>query len=267
MPVANARMYSVTPQVKAAWKQLLDWVLRDAGLHWEVIDYDAPQPLAALWSRDDLGLVMMCGLPYTQREPQPLLIAAPVPAPARYGGRAVYCTDIVVRADAPFRSLADTFGGVAGFTLADSMSGGVAFQNLLERHRSPARGPLYRRWVNNLVHARGVIDALVRGDIDVGPLDSYSHDLLVRNDPSFAGAVRTIASTPFTPIPPLVATAPLSPEIVERLRASLARSVRTPELVPVTDRLLLSGFAVPERQQYLPLRDMAQRLTTPLEKL
>ena len=209
---------------------------------------------------------MMCGLPFSQREPQPLLIAAPVPAPPRYGGRAVYCTDIVVRADAPFQSLEDTFGGVAGSTLADSMSGHVAFQNLLESQRSPARPRLYRRWVGNLIHARGVIEALVQGEIDVGPLDSYYHDLLRHNDPAFAGAVRAVASTPFIPIPPLIATAPLPPEAVGALRESLARAVRAPELNPVLDRLLLAGFAVPDARQYLQLRHVAQRFSTPLEK-
>ena len=57
-PVVNARMYSATPSTRAAWKTLLAWVVRDAGLDWDVIDYDAPQPLNALWARDDMGLVM-----------------------------------------------------------------------------------------------------------------------------------------------------------------------------------------------------------------
>ena len=43
-PVANARMYSATPSVKADWTQLLAWVLDHAGLPWPVIDYDAPAP-------------------------------------------------------------------------------------------------------------------------------------------------------------------------------------------------------------------------------
>ena len=71
MTIANARMYSATPRVKDAWNRLLRWVLADAGLAWEVIDYAAPAPLNALWARDDLGLAMMCGLPFSQRAPQP----------------------------------------------------------------------------------------------------------------------------------------------------------------------------------------------------
>lgn len=249
-PVANARMYSATPQVKADWKALLHWVLGHAGLPWEVIDYDAPAPLSVLWARDDLGAAMMCGLPYALRTPKPQIVAAPIPSPARYGGQAVYFTDLVVRADAPFTTLADTFGGVAGYTLADSMSGGVAFAHHLEQFRTTPHQRLYRSTVGNLIHARGVIDALARGVIDVGPLDSYYHDLLKRNEPAFAAQVRTVASTNPIPIPPLVATAALDDGELQRLRRAFTAAATAPQLEVVLERLLLAGFAFPEPSDY-----------------
>jgi ABC-type phosphate/phosphonate transport system substrate-binding protein len=266
MPVANARMYSVSPRVKHAWERLLRWVLDDAALPWEVIAYDAPQPLNALWARDDLGLVMMCGLPGARRNPRPQVIAAPIPSPARYQGLARYCTDLVVRADAPYQRLEDTFGGVAGYTLADSMSGAIAFNAHLQGFRSPERQRLYARSVGNLVNARGVIDALVRGEADVGPLDSYYHDLLRQDDPAYAAQVRTIASTRWTPIPPLVATAPLSAAQVDRLRASLRHAIEHPELAHERACLLLAGFATPDASEYDVLAHIAdQPLPSPEE--
>ena len=264
--VANARMYSATPSAKADWKQLLQWVLSQADLQWEVIDHDAPAPLSALWSRDDLGLALMCGLPFAQRDPQPTLIAAPVPSPPRYGGKPVYFTDIVVRSDASYRTLADTFGGTVGFTLADSMSGGVALQHHLQPYREARAGRLYRTAVGNLIHARGVIDALASGRIDVGPLDSYYHDLLRLHDPGFAAQVRTLASTAALPIPPLVATHALTQAETMRLRAALAAAATAPGVASLMERLLLSGFAFPDPDDYRPLAAMAAAATTPLEK-
>lgn len=257
LPVANARMYAATPRVKEAWRELLNWVLADADLPWAVLEYDAPAPLSALWARKDLGLAMMCGLPFAQRTPAPRLIAAPVPRPPRYGGQPVYCTDIVVRSDAPHRTLEDTFGGVAGYTVADSMSGSVAFRHHLMAFRTPQRPRLYARWVGGLVNARGVIDALARGEIDVGPLDSYYHDLLRHDDPAYAAQVRTVASTPFTPIPPLVATRRLRDEEVGRLRWALQRAAEQPQLERVFARLLLAGFAVPDPAGYAVLDRIA----------
>jgi ABC-type phosphate/phosphonate transport system substrate-binding protein len=246
MPIANARMYSATPAVASAWKDLLAWVLRRADLDWEILDYDAPKPLSALWARDDLGIAMMCGLPFSRREPRPTLIAAPVPSPARYGAQPVYMTDIVVRAVSPYRRIEDTAGAVVGYTLADSLSGGVAPRRFLG-------GIAYRAEVSGLVNARTVIEALAEGRIDVGPLDSYYHDLLRADTPGFASQVRTIASTPPLPIPPLVATTTLAPTLLQRLRDALAEVAQASELNPVRERLLLRGFAFPDPADYAAL--------------
>jgi ABC-type phosphate/phosphonate transport system substrate-binding protein len=265
--VANARMYSATASARADWKQLLAWALARAGLAWDVIDYDAPAPLSALWARNDLGLAMMCGLPFSQRAPRPTLVAAPIPSPARYAGRPSYFTDIVVRADSNYERLEDTFGGVVGYTLADSMSGGVAFRNHLAPYRAARGARLYRAAVGDLIHARGVIEALAAGRIDVGPLDSYYHDLLRRNEPALAQQVRIVASTEAMPIPPLVATAALSPDELARLRDALQAAAKVPELAAVTERLLLAGFAVPDPADYEVLAAIAQRAIPPFEEL
>lgn len=249
MPIANARMYSATPAVKQAWKELFAWALRRARLGWELIDYDAPAPLSALWARADLGLAMMCGLPYSQRAPRPQLVAAPIPSPARYQGRPVYFTDLVVRAGSSHRTLEDTFGSVVGYTLEDSMSGYVALRKHLLSFRSGG-SPLYRKAAGGFVNARQVIEALGAGTIDVGPLDSYYYELLRKNDAVFAAQVRVVATTPAAPIPPLVATAPVSPAEIERLRAALRQAGAAPELRLQRDTLLLRGFAVPAAADY-----------------
>jgi ABC-type phosphate/phosphonate transport system substrate-binding protein len=245
MPVANARMYCATPTVKKAWHEVLAWALERAGLAWPVIDHDAPAPLSTLWAREDLGCVMMCSVPYSQRSPRPRVVAAPVPSPARYGGRPVYFTDFAVRAGSRHQSLQDTFGGIIGYTLPDSMSGSVA-----PRRHLAGRESLYRSEVVGLLNARAVIEALDAGRIDVGPLDSYYHDLLRRNDPAFAAKVRTVESTAAAPIPPLVATAPVDARELERLRAALLDVAGAPELRRQRELLLLTAFAVPEPGTY-----------------
>ncbi|MES2610062.1 MAG: PhnD/SsuA/transferrin family substrate-binding protein [Pseudomonadota bacterium] len=267
-PVANARMYSATPQARADWKELLAWVLQHAGLAWPVIDYDPPAALNPFWARDDLGMAMMCGLPFAKRPRPAQLIAAPVPSPARYEGRAVYFTDIVVRADAPFATLEDTFGHTVGYTLADSMSGGVAFRAHLAPYRArQGERRLFARAVGHLIHARGVIEALQRGDIDVGPLDSYYHDLLRQGDPAFAAQVRTIATTAPCPIPPLVATVPLDGQTLEALRTALGAAIQAPALQVLRARLLLADFAFPPASDYAPLAAMAQQPVPVFEEL
>ena len=267
MPIANVRMYSVTPSCAADWKRVLRWVLDRAGLGWPLVDHDAPAPLAALWSRDDLGAAMMCGLPFSQRVPRPTLLAAPIPSPPRYAGLPRYFTDIVVAVGSPHRALEDTFGGIVGYTLADSMSGGVALRHHLQTYRTAECPRLYRESVGHLVHARGVIDALASGRIDVGPLDSYSHDLLRAHDPAFAAQVRTLESTEPWPIPPIVATTAIGPDAVRRLRDAFRATEHAPELVATMARLLLAGFAFPDPADYDTLAAVTRSSSVLFESL
>ncbi len=248
--IVNARMYSATPSAQRAWKELLGWAMDRAGLAAQLYDHEAPAPLAALWARADLACVMMCGLPYSRREPRPILIAAPVPSPARYGGKPTYFTDIAVRADAPVACLEDTFGGVIGYTMPDSMSGYVALRSHLLAYRKASRGPLYRQALGGFPNARSVIEALACGRIDVGPLDSYYHDLLKAADPAFAAQVKTIASTAAAPIPPLVATAAIGSADLARLRSALRDAGAAPELAGQRATLLLERFALPAESDY-----------------
>jgi ABC-type phosphate/phosphonate transport system substrate-binding protein len=256
MAVVNARMYAVNAGVKAHWHHLLGTAVARAGLDWPVIDHDAPRPLSALWARDDLGLAMMCGLPWSRHSPPPTIVAAPVPSPAAFGGRPVYWTDIVVREDAPYQCLDDTYGAVAGYTLADSLSGGVAFA-LHVVSRNPRGMRAFRASVGDLIHARGVIEALCDGRIDVGPLDAYYHALLRLHEPALAAKVRVIDRSTARPIPPLVATVPLDASTLARLRASLTDTAADPSMRGTMASLLLAGFAFPAAADYEPLSALA----------
>jgi ABC-type phosphate/phosphonate transport system substrate-binding protein len=254
--LVNARMYAVTPECKAAWRVVLDWLLARAGLKAHYEDHDPPKLLADLWAREDLACVMMCGLPFSRRTPQPVVLAAPVPRLSRYGGKAIYWSDIAVRADAPFRTLEDTLGARAGYTLKDSQSGYFAFRHHLLR-KFPSRPEPYARLTGNLLNPRGVIKALTEGRIDVGPLDSYVHDLLKESDPEFAGQVRVIDTTDPTPMPPFIATADLGDAVIARLCEGFLAVHKEPSLDAARNTLLLDRFVVPDPGVYRIQRERA----------
>jgi ABC-type phosphate/phosphonate transport system substrate-binding protein len=239
--VANARMYAVTPAVKAAWQDFFAWVATASGVALAYVDHAAPAPLDTLWARDDLGAAFMCGFPFALATRKPLLLAAPVPSPARYGGEPRYCTDFIVRADRSFESLSDTFGGRIGWTLEHSQSG----YNAVRHHLGEIQGaaPHFSEWVGPLVTPRRVIDAVLDDAIDVGPLDSYVHDLLRRHDVATAAKLRVVASTALTPIPPLIASTAADGEAVAQLRDVLLTCHNVPEARAMLDTLLITRFA------------------------
>lgn len=248
--IANARMYAATPRVAAAWRELFLRVSQSAGVNLEWIDYAFPAPLGELWSRPDLGCAFMCGWPFAHRNPQPKLIAAPVPSPRRYGGQPIYFTDFIVRATADFRALEDTFGGRVGYTVEDSQSGYNALRYHLLKYRRPARPTLYKEAVGPLVTPRRVIEAVLENRVDVGPLDSYVHDLLKKHDLDLAGQLRVVATTDAAPIPPLVAAPGCDDATVGRLRKALLEVESRPDLAELRGTLLLKGFAASVPESY-----------------
>jgi len=250
MLIANARMYAVTPTVRDRWRTLFEWVAHRAGVPLAYVDHAAPAPLDELWSRDDLGTAFMCGFPFAETVPRPQVVAAPVPSPPRYRGQPVYCTDFVVLAGSRFTHLSDTFGSRIGWTVNHSQSGFNAVRHHLLQYLSGGPERLFAASIGPLVTPRRVIDALLEGAIDVGPLDSYVHDLLKRHDPGTALKLRTIESTTMTPIPPLIASTAISPKTVGRLRRSLLAAVADPEAATILEELLLAGFAQVDTADY-----------------
>jgi ABC-type phosphate/phosphonate transport system substrate-binding protein len=251
--ILNARMYAVTPTVEAAWRELLGHVTHAAGVTLAYVPYPAPQPLEKLWTRDDLGAVFMCGYPVMLGLAPVVPIAAPIPRAAWAGGRALYRTDLIVRESAPYRTLEDTFGGRAGWTVEHSHSGFNAFRHHLLAYRTQQRPALYREMVGNLVTARNVLDGVRAGTIDVGPLDAYWHLLIARHAPELTAGVRVLESTALAPMPAFVAAAGTDEDLIVRLRAAFVAASGEPWFRPLADVLLLEGFAPAGTKSFAPL--------------
>ncbi len=243
-------MYDVAQQTRAAWWTIFAWAARRAAVPLEAIAHAPPARLDDLWARADMGCVFMCGWPYAMADPRPRLIAAPVPAPPRYGGAPVYFTDLVVRADSAYRSLADTFGGRLAWTAETSHSGYNALRHHLLRYRTDERKALYGETVGPLVTPARALRSVIDGAADVAPLDSLCLDLLRRHVPERAAAVRVVETTDPAPIPPLVASPDADPGACARLRAALLCAHEDAALRPVLEGALITGFVAPAPEVY-----------------
>ncbi len=260
--IANARMYAVTAGVEAAWRELLAHVAQDAAVELSYVSYPAPQPLEQLWSRADLGAVFACGYPVALRLAPLIPIAAPIPRVDWAAGRAVYRTDLIVRRDAPYATLPDTFGGRAGWTVAHSHSGFNAWRHHLLAYRSARRPTLYAEMQGELVTARNVLDAVREGRIDVGPLDAYWHLLIGRHAPQLTADIRVLESTALAPMPAFVAAAGAPAAMIERLRAAFTGAAARPWFGTLSDVLLLNGFAAVAEASYATLLDWEREART-----
>src|SRR5215813_174653 len=149
---------------------------------------------------------------------------------------------MVVRADGPFRTLEDTFGGRIAFTSKDSHSGFNAVRRLLMQYAAARPGSLYQSAVGPLVTPRRSLESVLNGDADVAPVDAYAHLLLQRYCPELTAAVRTVAVSERAPIPILAASAGTDRTLVARLRSTLVGAGRDASARRLLDELVLEGF-------------------------
>lgn len=255
--VANARMYAVNPAVRAAWAELFGWVSAASGIALEVIDHAAPAPLESLWRRGDLGLAFICGFPFASGGFPVRPVAAPVPASALAAGRPLYASHLVARAESTVATLEESFGKRIGWTVEHSQSGFNALRShLLPYRRAGER--LYAESIGPLVTPRRVVEAVLAGEIDIGPLDSYFHDLLLAHEPETAARLRIVKTTAPRPMPLLAASAEVEPAIAQTLRATLLAASGDAGAAVLLERLRLGGFAEVEREAYGVLLDDAR---------
>jgi ABC-type phosphate/phosphonate transport system substrate-binding protein len=262
--IANARMYAVNAAVEARWREIFGWIAQRSEVPLEVIEHAPPAPLEALWRRADLGAAAMCGYPLATwargHDPPPVPIVAPAPLPAPFAGRPVYWTDIVVRADSRFERDDDLAGARFGWTVEDSQSGYQAPR----RHfaaRALARGGRFFGSVHGpLVTPRGVVDSILEGSIDAGPLDAYWHALLRRHEPATAERLRVIARTEETPIPCFVAASAAGGALRERLGQAFVDAGEAEALGNARSDLALAGFERVDAGAYRILASQAQEV-------
>ena len=247
---ASARMYAVDARAAEGWTALFGWLSRRSGVALEVVAHAYPKPLSDLWRRPDLACGFVCGFPFTQSFPGLQPIAAPVPVTGPTAGTPRYATQIVVRADAPFTKLEESFGHRIGYTVPDSYSGYVAMRHFLAPYQQAGRTTLYSELVGPLVTPRRVIEALLAGEIDVGPLDSYALDLMIAGEPELGDRIRVLATTTSAPIPLLAAHAACPPGVVARLRETLTTDAIDEERDAILRTLLLKAFAPVSRADY-----------------
>jgi ABC-type phosphate/phosphonate transport system substrate-binding protein len=264
--ITNARMYAVAPVAEAAWRDLLARIADDAGVPLDYVAYPAPQPMEDLWNRRDLGAVLMCGYPIALRLAPVQPLAAPIPSAEWASGKPVYRTDLVVRAASPYRSLSDTFGQRLGWTVEHSQSGFNALRHHLLAYRAPARRQLYSAVTGRLVTARKIVDSVLEGAIDVGPLDAYWHTLLRQYYPDLAAKLRIVESTALAPMPAFVAATELPAESADALRWAFTAAGGRAWFAPYGQALAIRGFAAARREDYrmtLDWREEAERAFYP----
>ena len=203
----------------------------------------------------DVGFI--CGLPYVELasgpEPPLVLLAAPVLSGARYGGRPIYFSDVIVRADSPVMSFAELRGRSWAYNEPHSHSGYSVTRAYLAAIGEPRH--FFGRVVEAGFHQRSI--ELVRtGEVDASAIDSQVLEIAMREDPALTEDLRIVETLGPSTIQPVVASMRLPAPLRRDLRGILVDLGHTPSERDALGSGLVAGFEVMEDADYDDIRAM-----------
>jgi phosphonate transport system substrate-binding protein len=203
-----------------------------------------------------IEVACVCGLPYvlSQELPNPptRLMAVPIPANPRYRGRPVYYSDIIVRADSPYRRIEDLKGRVWAYNDELSNSGYNLPRAFL------IRKGLHKGFLGKVIRTGSheeSIRAVATGEADVSAVDSLVLDYERWRGSEYARKVRVIHSLGPSGIVPVVASRKMSPERFRAVQRALLEMHTTPEGKAILREAGLLRFTSAEDTLYNDIRD------------
>jgi phosphonate transport system substrate-binding protein len=207
---------------------------------------------------DDGGVdvAFLCGLPYTRRVDRLELLAAPVMAAPRYGGRPVYYTDVIVRRDCPARSFEALRGRTWAYNDGDSNSGYVVPRDHLLA-LGETRG-FFGEVIASGSHQQS-IRLVLDGKVDASGIDSTVLELEQAQQPEVGRGLRVVLSIGPCPVPPVVVAARRPESLKARLREALLAMHGDPEGRDILAAGLIDRFVPVRDADYDPIRAMLRR--------
>jgi phosphonate transport system substrate-binding protein len=189
----------------------------------------------------DLGVI--CGLPYVwlaARRPPPVEpLAAPVLSGARYAGRPVYYSDVIVGRDRPITRVEDLRGCSWAYNEPASHSGHtVTLYSLVAMGARPGfLGPV----VEAGYHQRA-IRLVAAGTVDAAAIDSQVLAIELRDHPRLGAGLRVVGAFGPSTIQPVVAARRLPDALKDQVQELLVALADDPAARPVLDYGLIDRF-------------------------
>jgi ABC-type phosphate/phosphonate transport system substrate-binding protein len=243
MAVASLPMYDL-PELRAAtdaWWQGLARAFGREGIANVPDALDRRASYQEIWTSPDLLLSQTCGYPLKHAlSGRVTLVATPCYA-AEGCEAASYCSVVIVGADNPVGAIGDLRGARCAINGPDSQSGCNALRALVAPLAE--RGRFFGIVAVSGGHAASI--ALVAaGEADVAAVDCVTHALLSRHRPAALAGTRVLCRTPSAPGLPCITREGAEDDLLQRLRAGLARAMADPQLAAARDALLLADAAV-----------------------
>lgn len=203
-----------------------------------------------------IHLGWICGAPYVRLRERGVaveLVAAPIYRGARYADRPVYFSDVLVRAESPYRRFEDLRGLRWAFNERGSLSGYECVRGELWR-----RGALHD-YFGAVIEAGSHQNALVllrQGSVDAAAIDTTVLDEVARLDPDALSGLRALHTIGPWPMPPWVVAPGVDAGLHERIAHVMTTLHEGADGRAMLAKTLVARFAAVEDRAYDPVREL-----------
>jgi phosphonate transport system substrate-binding protein len=230
------------------YRQVVDYLSLVTTTKAELLTGLTPHEKDCRVNSGEIGAVFTCGLPYVRKAdldpPLLRLIAAPVMNAPRYQNRPVYFSDIIVRANSPYHTLADLKGSTFAYNEVHSLSGYVL--PCYHLFQLGLRPDFFGQMLPSGSHAVSM-DWVESGHVTAAAIDSVVLDMELAQRPQRAGQFRVVDTAGPLPMPPVAASPGLTEAHLQQFRQALLAMHTTPR-----GRTILRGAGV---QHFAPVKD------------
>jgi phosphonate transport system substrate-binding protein len=240
-------------------QQIATYVGQQLGVETAFIN-DVPwQERVDLLETGQVDVSWMCGLYYVRKADQPHctleLLAAPVMSAARYQDRPIYFSDIIVRRQSKYQTFADLQGAGWAYNEVNSHSGYNITRYYLASLGVPQ--PYFGRVVAAGSHERS-LEMVLQNEVDAAAIDSTVLAIAQELDHRVRDELRIIATTPPSPIPPLVISQKVPAALRQEIRQVLVEMDGQENGRYILQKAGLKRWAMVTDRDYDPIRDMAK---------
>jgi phosphonate transport system substrate-binding protein len=239
----------LAPSLESFYAATVEHVGAALGCEVELVAGESYEDFEA--GRVDGGFI--CGLPYVRLAGVVHPLAAPVVDEPRYGGRPVYFSDVVVRADSAAASFDDLRGARWCYNEPSSHSGHATVVHYLARRgEDPSFFSAYDAVGFHATSMRLVSE----GAYDASAIDSHVLALARREQPELVGRLKVVETIGPSPIQPVVAADHVAPDVREAIASALVTMPPSPEA-------LVAGYVRVTDADYDAIRLAASFLPSP----
>jgi len=214
------------------------------------------------FTRGQVDVGFLCGLLYVHmtggEEACPVeLLAAPVLPAARYLGRPLYFSDVIVRAASRYSSFKDLAGCDWAYNECGSHSGcNLVNYSLLEHGLAP---DYFGRLVKSGSHLNS-LRMVLSGEADAAAIDSHLLDVVLCRDAQMSARIRVIDMLGPSAIPPIVVAKQLDPALKCALQEMLITLHKDPFSAQVLHEGGIERFVPVQDECYDDIRHMFARV-------